>query len=91
MFNLLKKGEIRVVSEADHSKSYTGISQKSSTNTPRCPKCGKALTTINFTEYGTKTWTSQGWEEIDAGDAEWYTGCCDAKLNYDDLEKLRVF
>ena len=70
--------------------------QSASTNpnpstTPVCPKCGQPLTTIHYTEYGTKTWTAKGWQERDMGDAEWRAGCCDAELDYDDLQELGAF
>ena len=58
---------------------------------PTCPKCGQTLTTLHYTEYGAKTWTSKGWQERDMGDAEWRTGCCDAELVCDDLQELGVF
>jgi hypothetical protein len=59
--------------------------------TPKCPKCGKSLTTISYTEYGTKNWTGEGWQEKETGDAEWHTGCCDTELNSDELEEMGVF
>jgi hypothetical protein len=28
---------------------------------------------------------SQGWQEVDTGDAKWQTGVCNTELEYDDL------
>jgi hypothetical protein len=72
----------------------TGNQRKSASTNPKpppCPKCGQPLTTVRYTEYGTKIWTVGQWQERDTGDAEWHAGCCDAELDYDDLQQLGVF
>lgn len=66
-------------------------SENKTSNPPTCPKCGKQLLKIYYTEYGVKQWISNEWQEVDDGDSEWRTGCCDEKLNFDDLQELLVF
>jgi hypothetical protein len=34
---------------------------------------------------------SQGWQEVDTGDAKWQTGGCNTELEYNDLQKLGIF
>jgi predicted RNA-binding Zn-ribbon protein involved in translation (DUF1610 family) len=60
---------------------------------PNCPKCGKTLDVILYTEYGAKRWDSKKkvWVEDDfRGDAEFYCPECDYRFTHEELEEIGI-